>query len=123
MKDLTSGVFYGLNNVTSLVIGEGVTSISTSSRYYSDNTFYGMSGVTEVTFTGLTVPALTNSYSPFASMSKLETVYVPADAYDTYVSAYSKYVGSGVAFSSDTLHTKVGNLRTTWCGSKSITLA
>ena len=56
-------------------------------------------------------------------MSKLETVYVPADAYDTYVSAYSKYVGSGVAFSSDTLHTKVGNLRTTWCGSKSITLA
>lgn len=128
LTSLNKGIFSGMKNITSLVIGEGVTSIYTvTSSYYSsesDNAFYGMSGVTEVTFTGLTVPTITNtSRGPFASMTKLETVYVPAGAFDAYVSAYSKYVGSGVAFSSDTLHTKVGNLRTTWCGSKSVTLA
>ena len=119
---INRGVFYGMSGITSVVIGESVTSISTDSNYYDYPCFGGMSGVTEVTFLGLTVPTISSS-SPFSSMTKLETVYVPAGAYNAYVAAYSQYVGSGVTFSSDTLHAKPGNLRVTWCGSKSVTLA
>ena len=123
------GVFSGMSGITSLVFGESVTSIY--SGYYS---YYNrvpalkdMTGVTEVTFTGLTVPKVTMDdgdtlYGPFYSMSKLETVYVPAGAYDSYVSAYTKYVSDTVVFSSDAMNARVANLTAAHLYSKTVTL-
>ena len=74
---LPSGVFGLMEEITSITIGAGVTEISTG--YGSNQAFYGMGGVTEVTFTGLTVPEVSSrSYGPFVPLSALETVYVPA---------------------------------------------
>ena len=122
---LNSRVFSGMSGITSLVIGESVTSIYTADSGYNGSTYsalYGMTGVTEVTFTGLTVPTMNRDWSPFYSMSKLETVYVPAGAYNSYVSAYTKYVSDTVVFSSDSLNARVANLTAAHLYSKTVTL-
>ena len=125
------GVFSGMSGITSLVLGESVTSIYSGyyDRYNTVRTpaLKDMSGVTEVTFTGLTVPKVTMDdwdtlYGPFYSMSKLETVYVPADSYDAYVSAYTKYVSDTVVFSSDAMNARVANLTAAHLYSKTVTL-
>ena len=115
-------VFSGMSGITSLVVGESVTSIYTGSSV-GYPAFSGMTAVKEVTFKGLTVPTLSDSsHSPFYSMSKLETVYVPADSYDAYVSAYTKYVSDTVVFSSDSLNARVTNLTAAHLYSKTVTL-
>lgn len=124
LATLGRGTLSGMSGITSLVVGESVTSIYTSDRYgdSDSNALYGMTGVTEVTFTGLTVSTMTGYYGPFQYMSKLETVYVPAGAYDSYVSAYTKYVSDTVVFSSDSLNARVANLTAAHLYSKTVTL-
>ena len=124
LATLGRGTLSGMSGITSLVVGESVTSIYTSDRYgdSDSNALYGMTGVTEVTFTGLTVPTMTGYYGPLQYMSKLETVYVPAGAYDSYVSAYTKYVSDTVVFSSDSLNARVANLTAAHLYSKTVTL-
>ena len=55
-------------------------------------------------------------------MDKLETVYVPGESYDAYVSAYSKYVGDSVQFSSDYLNPRVPNFDISQLYSHSVVL-
>ena len=115
LTGIPQAAFSGMSGISSLVFGENVSSIytyfssSSSLAYY--HALYGMTGVKEVTFTGLTVPKLTNSVSPFYYMTGLETIFVPAQAYDAYVSAYSSYAGSSVVFSSDFLQAKPTNFK------------
>ena len=118
---LPSGVFGLMEGITSITIGAGVTEISTG--YGSNQAFYGMGGVTEVTFTGLTVPEVSSrSYGPFVPLSALETVYVPAEAYDAYVDAYGNTVDDSVVFSTDNIRSKVKNLAVSNIYSRTVVL-
>lgn len=119
---LEQAAFSGMSGITSVVFGTGLTSIYT----YSSNlhSLYGMSNVTEVTFTGAEVPTLTaTSVSPFAYMPELATIYVPVDSYDAYVSAYSKYVGESVVFSADLMQAKLAGLAVTQTYSRTVVLS
>ena len=99
--------FSGLSKVESLVIGKEVKTIGTDS-YYSKNPFYKMSGVEEIAFKSAEVPSL--GYADlFYSMNKLKTIYVPAESYDAYVSAFDKYKNKAV-FSTDMLQSNIKNL-------------
>ena len=122
LKVISEGVFGGMSGITSVVMGESVESVYT--HYYdSYNAFYNMTSVKEITFKGLTVPKLQySSYSPFRYMAKLETVYVPADSYDAYVSVYSKYVNDSVVFSSDSLNMNIQNFAAKNIYSKTVVL-
>ena len=123
LKAISEGVFGGMSGITSVVVGEKVESIYTN-YYDSYNSFYNMTSVKEITFKGLTVPKLQSSYyGPFRYMTELETVYVPGDSYDAYVSAYSKYVNDSVVFSSDSLNMKVQNFAAKNIYSKTVVLA
>ena len=82
-----------------------------------------MNNVTEVTFTNPVPAEIRDSdHNPFMSMDKLETVYVPGESYDAYVSAYSKYVGDSVQFSSDYLNPRVPNFDISQLYSHSVVL-
>lgn len=95
---LSNCVFAGLRNITAIKFGFQMTTIGgTSSIIY--NPFYSCSGVKNIVFTSATVPRLVGNM--FNSMSKLETIYVPTESYDAYVSAYSGLVGENVKFSYD----------------------
>ncbi|MEI3148306.1 MAG: leucine-rich repeat protein [Merdibacter sp.] len=112
--------FYGMGSITSVVFGEGFSN-------HGSNAFNECSNVTEVTFNSA-VPATiggttsTKNYNPFRDMDKLETIYVPGESYDAYVSAYSKYVGDSVQFSSDYLNPRVPNFDISQLYSHSVVL-
>ena len=92
---IDKGTFGGMSGITSIVVGQGVTSIYTY-KGGSEHCFYNMTGVKEVTFTGLTAPTITSSTSgmnssPFEFMTELEKVYVPLEAYSSYAKKLQKY--------------------------------
>jgi len=109
--------FYNCRNLTSIVFGEALRQFD-----YSYDTFYNCYNITEITFKGLTVPS-TNGYNIFSSMDSLETIYVPADSYDAYVSAYSRYVNQSVVFSTDFLNAKIPNFKVDGIYSQSVRLS
>ena len=91
VERIYEGAFSGLHSVTSLVLGEGVIYLYAPAD--TGNAFNAMESVTEVTFKGLP-PALL--MEPFFSMYALETVYVPAEYYDRYVTAFAGVLPEGV---------------------------
>ncbi len=114
VQTINNNAFLNMSNITSIVVGENVTTLGTS---LSDSAlpFYGMSGVETITFKGKTVPkAYYNSEhkdaNQFASMSKLKAVYVPAVAYSDYVSAFDSYIDPSI-ISYNTLELGVENLK------------
>ena len=103
--------FYNLNKVTSIVVGESVKNLSYDWDYY-DTSFYCMSGVTEVTFKGTTVPYTYSGgryINHFYSMKNLKAVYVPVEAHSAFVSKYGSFIDSSI-ISCDTLKSGVKNL-------------
>ena len=113
-----NGAFKGMTGLDSIVIGASVETMGTGS---SDSTmpFANCSGATEVAFTGETPP--TFGANPFYSMSKLETVYVPAESYDAYVAVLSKYLDAS-KISTDFLTARITNLTAESAFSRSIVL-
>lgn len=109
VKALNTGVFSKMSGITTLILGTGLEYIYT---YYKDYThaLYGMTGLKEIAFNSLTVPSI-DRYTPFPEMTSLETIFVPAAAYDAYVAAYGGFVGENVVFSSDFLKAKVPGFR------------
>ncbi len=108
--------FYGCKNITSVIFGENIIS-------HGYNTFWVCNGVKKVTFKNFTVAAISdNDHNPFKSMSELETIYVPANSYDEYVSAYSGYVSDTVVFIRDYLNEKVTNLTASKVYSQTVSL-
>ena len=87
---MNQGVFSGMAKVTSLVFGENMADIYTSSTNYN-HAFYGMTSLKEITFNSLKVPTI-DSCTPFPSMTSLETVYVPAASYADYAARYKSYL-------------------------------
>ncbi|MCL2350955.1 MAG: Ig-like domain-containing protein, partial [Firmicutes bacterium] len=96
--------FANMPKLTSVVFGTGLTSFNSSGPFYGDT------GITDLTFTGLTVPSLSDG-NTFINLSSLRTIYVPAPVYASYVAAYQSHVGPGVVFSGDTLSLSVPNLQ------------
>ncbi|MCL2045555.1 MAG: leucine-rich repeat protein [Oscillospiraceae bacterium] len=112
-----SGAFLSMTSVTSVVLGTGVTAFA-----YFAGPFNGCTGITELTFTGLTVPSLYDG-GTFTNIANLKTVYVPALVYTSYVNAYQALVGPNVEFSSNTLPMSVPNLQAERVYSKTIQLS
>ena len=110
VETILAEAFRGLSKITSITVGSSVTSMDEYSASYQ-NQFYGCSNVTEITFLSAKVP----SYAAvnLAELKKLETIYVPADAYDTYATTFASYLGSHdtVALSTNFLNARVGDLR------------
>jgi hypothetical protein len=87
--------FRNMSKITSVVFGENVTQIGTSS---SSSPFDGDTGIERIIFKSPTVPQLYNSshsLNIFSPMTKLKTVYVPEGTYAAYTSAYSSKLPSG----------------------------
>lgn len=106
--------FRGSTGLESVVIGAGVKQMET-------NPFYGCNGIKTMMFLGSDVPTFYNNI--FASMSKLETVYVPADAYDAYKAAFGTWLGTNVEISTDFITAKINNLTAERVYSKTIVLS
>jgi len=108
------GCFGGMTNLTS------VTFAASFGATIKEDVFNGCSGITEITFLPLAVPAL--SGNPFSTMTSLENVYVPTASYDAYVAAMKNLVGSDVVFSANFLNAKVPDLRVVQVYSKTAML-
>ncbi len=116
VSSLPTEAFQNMSGITSIIFGEGFIQ-------HGDSTFDGCTNVSEITFMNPEPAKINGSlYNPFSSMSKLETVYVPGESYDAYVSAYSKYVGDSVQFSSDYLNPRVPNFDISQLYSHSVVL-
>lgn len=98
---IESYAFETVNGVKSFVLGTGVTSISSSA-------FSGCSAVVTMMFMGTKVPTISGNI--FSSMSKLEKVYVPAEAYDAYVAKFSSWLGGTDRISTDFVTARITNL-------------
>ena len=124
VESLGDQTFYNCNKVERIVIGAGMKNLCTYGKNYSCLPFYCMSGVKEVAFKGKTVPY---TYSQgtygdiFYSMNALEKVYVPAESYSTYVSAYTAYINNAV-ITGDSLNMNIKNLHVTALYSKTVRL-
>lgn len=92
ISNIPEGAFTGLTGITSLYIGESVLQIHTPDNL--TNAFGSMTSVQTVTFEGLLIPVL---FDPFYEMPALETVYVPAEAYDVYERHFTGFLPEGVA--------------------------
>jgi len=79
-----------------VIFGENLTTFVEDE--WSNALFEGCTSIKEVTFKNPAVAEITSISNPFNGMTGLETVYVPADSYDAYVSAYSQYVDESVVF-------------------------
>ena len=116
VKSVGTSSFSGMSGITSIVFGK-------SFGGFGEEAFRWMNNVTEVTFTNPVPAEIRDSdHNPFMSMDKLETVYVPGESDDAYVSAYSKYVGDSVQFSSDYLNPRVPNFDISQLYSHSVVL-
>ncbi|MBE6558888.1 MAG: PKD domain-containing protein [Ruminococcaceae bacterium] len=103
--------FGNMDGITSVIIGEQVASVSTP--------FRNCDNIKEMTFMGTSVP----ENNPFSGIGKaLESVYVPKESYDKYVSAYSDYVGENVQFATDLLKAQVKNLAISQLYSRTVVL-
>jgi hypothetical protein len=81
------GAFYGMSGLTSIRFGSGLAEI--------EGDFYGCTGVTEVTFASYAPPL--GIESSLGDLRNLETVYVPAETYNAYVSVLSRaWLADGV---------------------------
>ena len=92
IPDAVTNIYYSafrnMSKISSVVFGAGLKQIGNYSSSAGYDVFGGCAGVTELTFTGLTVPTLFST-TQLSTMSNLKTVYVPFDAYDAYVTAYA----------------------------------
>ena len=79
------------NRASTISFGANVTTVGTSTTT-STGSFYTSPEVTEVTFKGATPPTFV--LNPFRYMSKLETVYVPAEAFGVYSEKLKSYIPS-----------------------------
>ena len=130
--------FYNCKNITSVVIGENVGNMGTTSYYaegYSEadriswSPFYGCSKVETIEFKESTPPGGYPVGDRFNAMSGLKKIIVPAESYEAYQSAYGTYIPTGVVLTSDSLTVAVGNFQAskvysttvllTWNASKS----
>ena len=106
--------FESMVNLDSVVIGVGV-------KQFNSNPFYNCTGVKTVMFLGSNVPTFSNNI--FAHMSKLETVYVMADAYDAYSAKIASWLPSGAVISTDFITAKITNLAASQVYSNTIVLS
>ena len=130
--------FYNCKNITSVVIGENVGNVGTTSYYaegydradsISWSPFYGCSKVETIEFKESTPPGGYPVGERFNAMSGLKKIIVPAESYEAYQSAYGTYIPTGVVLTSDSLTVAVGNFQAskvysttvllTWNASKS----
>lgn len=98
---IDSYAFQYLSGLESIVFGVGVKNIYSS-------VFYSCGNVKTVMFMGTTVPSFSDNI--FSPMSKLETVYVPAEAYDAYVAKFSSWLGGTDRISTDFVTARITNL-------------
>jgi len=96
LTTIGAGAFSICENITSVIFGENLTTFVEDE--WSNALFEGCTSIKEVTFKNPAVAEITSISNPFNGMTGLETVYVPADSYDAYVSAYSQYVDESVVF-------------------------
>ena len=106
--------FESMVNLDSVVIGAGV-------KQFNSNPFYNCTGVKTVMFLGSNVPTFSNNI--FAHMSKLETVYVMADAYDAYAAKIASWLPNGAVISTDFITAKITNLAASQVYSNTIVLS
>ena len=92
LTSLENYVFQGMTGVTSLVFGENFTYLD---NYYGKSPLQGMTGLKEITFNSLKVPTYYSSYSPFSGLNSLEKIFVPAESYSIYATAYQSILPSG----------------------------
>ena len=71
---------------------EAVYEIPATVTRFADGAFAGCGNIRQLIFRATAVPA----GNPFEGMEKPETVYVPAESYEAYVSAWSGYLGGSV---------------------------
>ena len=133
VKTINSFAFRGCSKVTDIVFGTGLTNVYSD---YGGGAFRDCSGVKTITFLGTTVPIINESITATASNSNcknalfgsygfanLTTIYVPADSYSAYVSAYGSNVPSSVSFVTDLLQAKITGLKATNVYSKTVALS
>ncbi|MCL1808755.1 MAG: leucine-rich repeat protein [Clostridiales bacterium] len=82
VTNIDNYAFRDMPRLTSVVFGEKTARIGSGSP-----AFYGCTGITEITFKGLMVPAL-GTTGELTAMTNLKTIFVPREAYSAYVSAY-----------------------------------
>ena len=115
------GAFEGLSGLTKITLGTGLTTIGTDTTHSADeySPFYGCSGVTEVRFHAVNAPKLYNN--PFAGMSILETVYMPAENFESYAPVRA-YLSDEVTIETDWEQIPVTGLTVDRAYSKSVVL-
>ena len=99
VEEIYYEAFRNCTGITSIVFGEGLKAIE-EYAFRSDNS------VKEITFKGNNVP--NGDFLSYMN-SSLETIYVPAESYSAYVSAFERYA-NGAEFSTDTLKSNVKSL-------------
>ena len=105
-----NGSFSNVAGVSAISLGSGTTTIATASG--TSHAFYGMTGITEVVLTGLTPPEASNAdYDIFRYFTALETVYVPAAAYEAYEEAYGDTLAESATLSTDTMQVRILGLK------------
>lgn len=122
---IEEAAFSELREITSIVFGENLTSIGTGPYPFS-LALNQMYGVKEITFKGPTVPLIEHGYaygSALRDLTGLETVYVPAEAYDAYVSAFSGKLSESVVFCTDIIGAEVANFKAERIYSQSVVLS
>ena len=109
-----------MTKLTSVVFGSSVTNIGYSTG--GNPVFYGCTGITQLTFKGLTVPTLTHA-NELTVMTNLRIIYVPPEVCNYYLAAFQSYINPNVEFSCNSMPLPVPNLQADKIYSKSVYLS
>ena len=85
VTSISSGVFRECSSLTNITIPESVTSIGSFA-------FFNCTGLTAVIMEGKTPPKLGNNVNVFQNCTSLKTIFVPAGCESTYKNAWTTYV-------------------------------
>ncbi|MCD7745609.1 MAG: leucine-rich repeat protein, partial [Lachnospiraceae bacterium] len=132
VQTIAASAFAGCTGLEKVIFGSGLTNLVATTA--TTGSFYGCSNVTRMTFTGSTVPAISNTTSAssgsatyigyfFSStaMAGLTEIFVPEEAVADYQEAWGSSVPDGVSIAYG-LDLTVSNLRTEFVYSHSVGL-